>query len=151
MADPAWPWEMNDNPVIASNVTLMIQHWPYYVLVSMLQQVVFVGGNARQHTSCEMSRLVWLENECPICLICRCRANKELCKHCAVSTLVRVILFDSLQCLIRSSSPLYTLTGKEIQLDSFTVITSASDDRAGAPTICAPTVTPEILLQTRKR
>ena len=33
---------MNHNPVIVSNITLMIWHWSYYVSVSMLQQVVFV-------------------------------------------------------------------------------------------------------------
>lgn len=77
-----------------------------------------------------------VRDECLICLICQCRANKELCKHCTVSTLVRVILFDSLQCLIRSSSPLYTLTGKEIQLDYFTFTTFPSDDRTGRLTIC---------------
>lgn len=33
---------MNRNLVISSNITLMIPHWRYYVLVSMSQQVVFV-------------------------------------------------------------------------------------------------------------
>lgn len=109
----------------------MIQHCPYYVKVSTLQH-----GNlhiTRLRTApavkCQGNRL---ENECPICLICQCRANTELDKHCTVSTLVRVILFDSLQCLIRPSSPLDTLTGKEIQLDHFTFITEPGGD-----TICA--------------
>lgn len=122
---------MNDKPVTGSNITLMIQHCPYYVKVSMLQH-----GNRHitwlriiPAVKCQGNRL---ENECPICLICQCRANKELCKHCTVSTLVRVILFDSLQCLIRTSSPLYTLTGKEIQPNSFTFITDPGGD-----TICS--------------
>ena len=32
---------MNHNPVISSNITLMTWHWSYYVLVSMLQRLMF--------------------------------------------------------------------------------------------------------------
>lgn len=118
-----------------NDITLVILYISFHVAAGSV-----CCGNPPQHTSCPARAVEfqgdWLKNEWPICLIFQRGANKELCKHCTVSTLLGVILFDSLQCLIRSSSPPDMLTGKETGHGYFTFITVPSVDGVERLAIC---------------